>query len=111
MTICENFIYASSPLPEQKGYQIIAKSSGITKEIISELDNYMYPIGLSSRTFKESKSMLLLKNDLIAYSKVKNIGYGFDKRPDTLYNHTIIIRKKDFAKYRNDSRIFEDYFL
>lgn len=111
MTICEHFIYTSSPLQDQKGYQVTAKSSGISEETIAELDGYMYPIGLNLRKFKESRSLILLTNDLVVYSKVKNIGYGFDKRPDTLYNHTILIRKKDFTKYENDSRIFEDYYL
>ena len=106
----EQFVYSSAFI-KKGGYQIIAKSQGITDDIISQLKSYLYPIGVNSKKFTESISLILLDNDLIAYSKIKNVGISFDGRDNTLYNHTLITSKKNFRKYNNDSRIFNRFYL
>ena len=47
----------------------------------------------------------------VAFTRVRNIGVGYDGRPDTIYNHTIIMKKEDFKKFDNDSRIFNDKYV
>lgn len=111
MPLCEHFIYTSAEIESKKGYQIISMSLGIKEEITSELNDYFYPTGVSPNEFRESRSLLLLRNNWIAYSKIKNIGVGYDGRPNTLYNHTILIKTDDFRELNYDSRIFEDYYL
>lgn len=107
----EQFIYTVASIGNKKGYQIIAKSAGVTEKIILELESYFYPIGVEPREFKESCSLILLENDLIAYSRIKNIGLGYDGRDNTLYNHSLIFSKNDFKLCGNDSRIFDKFYL
>lgn len=111
MPLCEQFIYTSAEIDSKKGYQIIAKSPGISDEIISEMSDYFYPIGISPDKFTESQSLLLLRNNWIAYSRIKNIGMGYDGRSNTLYNHTILIRNEDFREFEYDSRILDAYYV
>ena len=110
MVLCEHFIYTSAKTEEKSGYQIIAKSTGITEKIINELDNYLYPIGTESGEFKSSISLKIL-TDHVAFTRVRNIGISYDGRPDTIYNHTIVMEKNDFKKFDNDSRIFNDKYI
>lgn len=109
MVLCEQFIFTSSKL-EEGGYQIIAKSSGITDEILEELKEYVYPIGIEPSKFHDSKSMRILENE-VAFIQSKNMEIGQDGRPDTLYSHIIVMNKDDFKKFGNDSRIFNEYYL
>jgi len=111
MLTVDQFVYTTASLAGKSGYQIIAKSDGISKEIVSELDYYLYPTGIDPSEFNESCSMLLLKNEKIAFSKIKNIGMGYDGRNNTLYNHTLVVNKEDFAKYEYDTRIFEEFYV
>ncbi len=111
MPTCDHFIYTAGKIGNNEGYQIIAKSVGITDEIISKLEKYLYPLGVKISGFEESRSLLFLPNHKIAYSIVKNIGIGYDGRRGTLYNHTFVIDEKEFEEVDFDSRIFEKYFI
>jgi len=111
MINCDQFIYTAAKTKREKGYQVIAKSDGVSEGILSELRNYFYPSGIKHSQFKESRSLLFLKNNKIAFSIIKNIGTGFDGRPDAIYNHTIILTKDDFKKILNDTRVLENYYL
>lgn len=110
MVLCEHFIYASAETEKKNGYQVIAKSTGVTEKILKELDNYLYPIGTESGKFKSSISLKIL-TDHVAFTRVRNIGISYDGRPDTIYSHTIVMKKKDFEKFDNDSRIFNDKYV
>lgn len=110
MLKCDHFIYTSAKTKQREGYQVIAKTSGISTHILSELSGYLYPIGANLNEFTESRSLLILKNDVI-FSMIRNIGRGYDQREGTLYNHSFVINKSDFARLNNDTRIFEKYFL
>ena len=107
----EQFVYTAASIGNKKGYQIIAKSNGITEKIITELESYFYPIGIDPSEFKESRSLILLEDDLISYSRIKNIGFGYDGRDNTLYNHSLIFSKNDFKLYDNDSTLFDKFYL
>ena len=107
----EQFVYTAAKTKIEKGYHVIAKSEGISDDILSELRNYFYPLGIKHSQFKESRSLLLLKNNKVAFSIIKNIGTGFDGRPDAIYNHTIVLSKDDFQQINNDTRILETCYL
>jgi len=109
MISSDHFIYTSAKTDKQTGYQVIAKSNGITETILNSLTEYMYPLGANLKELKKSKSLLILKNK-IAFSVVE-IGIGFDGRGGTVYNHTFVIDEKDFKKLYYDSRILEEYFI
>ncbi len=111
MSHCEHFIYTTAQTAKKKGYQIIRQSQGITEKITSQLTGYLYPIGIKTHEFKESRSLLILDGNRIAYSIIKNIGVGYDGRDNTLYNHTFIIKTNDFQQLDYDTRIFDKYFI
>lgn len=111
MPKCDHFIYTAGKIGNNEGYQIIAKSAGITNEIISKLEKYLYPLGVKISEFKESRSLLILPNNKIAYSIIKNIGTGYDGRRGTLYNHTFVIDENEFEELNFDSRVFEKHFI
>ena len=110
MVLCEHFIFTSADLEEKSGYQVVSQSSGITSELLETLEDYMYPTGMDPSKFSESKSMLVMK-DKIAFTKAKNIGVGYDGRPDTVYSHTITMNIEDFKKFQYDSRIFNELYV
>ncbi len=111
MPKCDHFIYTAGKIGNNEGYQIIAKSAGITDEIISKLTKYLYPLGVKISGFEESRSLLILPNNKIVYSIIKNIGIGYDGRRGTLYNHTFVINENEFEQLDFDSRVFEKYFI
>ena len=111
MVTCDQFIYTSEKTKEREGYQVIAKTKGITEDIVENLTGYLYPVGVDLDNFTESHSLRILDNDKVAYSIVKNIGIGYDTRKGTLYNHTFVIDKADFKKLDYDSRIFYNHFI
>ncbi len=51
MPKCDHFIYTAAKIGSSEGYQIIAKSEGITDEIISQLSKYLYPLGVKVSDF------------------------------------------------------------
>jgi len=111
MLTCDQFVYTSEKTKEREGYQVIAKTNGVTEDIINNLTGYLYPIGVDLDNFTESHSLRILDNNKVAYSIVKNIGAGYDTRRGTLYNHTFVIDKDEFRKLDYDSRIFCNYFI
>lgn len=111
MPKCDHFIYTASKIENNEGYQIIAKSAGITDEIIFKLEKYLYPLGVKISGFEESRSLLILPNNKIAYSIIKNVGIGYDGRRGTLYNHTFVIDENEFEELDFDSRVFEKHFV
>lgn len=110
MAICEQFIYTAAKIGTDEGYQIIAKSAGINEQLINRITPYLYPLGVKVSEFKESRSLLIFQNKVV-YSIVKNIGIGYDGRRGTLYNHSFIIDKNEFEKLGNDSRIFNKFYI
>ncbi len=110
MSKCEHFIYTAGKINSKEGYQVIAKSQGVSDELTQTLREYMYPLGITVDEFEKSKSLLLL-GDFVVYSIVKNIGVGYDGRRGTLYNHTFIMKKEEFEKLNFDSKLFDQYFI
>lgn len=111
MQECEQLFYTTAAIGNKSGYQVTARSTGITEEIIQELEGYLYPVGVDSNKFTTSNSLLILKNEKIAFSTVRNVGTGFDGRDNTLYNHTIVLEKDQFEKIEYDSRNLQKYYV
>ena len=111
MPTCEHFVYTTAKTDVKTGYQIVAKSNGINERILNSMINYFFPFGVDPMEFTKSKSLLSIGGEYMAYSSVKNIGIGYDGRDGTLYNHTIIMKKDDFTKIGNDTRILDKYFI
>lgn len=109
MLQCEHFIYTSAKTEKNVGYQVIAKSSGISDSVIANLEGYLYPLGVNLNEFEESRSLLVL-GKRVTYSIVK-IGIGYDGRRGTIYTHTFVIDKSSYGEIDFDSRIFESYFI
>lgn len=112
MTInVEQFVYAAAAIKNKKGYQIVAKSTGITKDILEKLEPYLYPIGMDPNTFTESRSLVVFDNDSVAYTITKNIGTGYDGRENSIYSHVFVFSAKDFEKHGYDSRILNTLYV
>lgn len=111
MPKCNQFLFTAAKTEVKTGYQVIAKSEGITEEITTALDDYLYPVGVNVNEFKEARSLIKINGNKIAYSIVKNIGVGYDGRGGTLYNHTFVMDVEEFRKLGYDSRIFDEYFV
>lgn len=112
MTHIEQLVYTTMSSPgTQSGYHVVARSAGITDKIISDLDPYMLPAGIDYRTFKKSKSMVIISHGThVAYSLTRNIGRGPDGRPDAMSNHTLITNVKDFKDLSYDTRNLDRFF-
>lgn len=108
----EQFVYTTASTSNKQGYQIIAKSSGVTDIILEKIDPYLYPIGISPNSFTESKSLVILeKEEKMIFSKIYNIGIGYDGRNNTLYNHSLVMSLNEFQCIDNDTRMLEEYYF
>lgn len=105
MMRAEHLIYTTGNVRGKKGYQIVAKSRGITDKIESALRFNFHPPGIRPETFTESHALVDLGGDKVAYCHAKNIGIGYDGRRGTLCSHVVIINRADFARLGYDTRI------
>lgn len=111
MILLEQFVYTAAETTTRTGYQVIARSGGVSDEIVSQLNQYVFPLVIDPSEFKESRSLLILKKGKIAFSRIRNIGIGYDGRRDTFYNHTIVMNESDFKKIDYDTRILENFYF
>lgn len=105
----EQFAYMPAAIGSRRGYQVVGKSPGISDAILAQMEPYMLPAG-AGRGFSSSKSLLLLRGHLVAYSSVTNVGDGYDGRPDALYNHTLVLSEEGFAGVGYDTRALDAHF-
>lgn len=104
--MAEQLVYTTSNIRGRKGYQIVAKSRGITDEIASALKSHFHPPGIRPEDFKESHSLVELAGGRVAYCHARNIGAGYDGRRDTLCSHVLVLARGDFARHGCDTRRF-----
>lgn len=107
----DQLVYTACMTSKKRGYQVISQSEGISKDVILSMNLYFLPAGIGLGEFKSSKSMRILPCGKVAYSNIKNVGVGFDGRPDTLYNHTVVMSVEDFAKIGYDSTLLNLFYL
>lgn len=105
----EQFVYMPAAAKGRRGYQVVAKSPGVSDDMLAQMEPYMLPAGVG-RGFSSSKSLLLLRGNLVAYSNVTNVGDGYDGRPNALYNHTLILSEQSFASVGFDTRALDAHF-
>lgn len=94
----EQLVYTTGNIRGRKGYQIVAKSRGITEEIASALRYHFHPPGIRPDDFRESHSLVELAGGKVAYCHARNIGAGYDGRRDTICSHVVVLDKEDFAR-------------
>ena len=59
MIYCEHFIFSSTKSDKKDGYQIISKSNNVDSNLLSQLENYLSPVGTDPTKFTQLKSKLL----------------------------------------------------
>ncbi len=94
------------------GYAVVAKTTGITKEILEFLEMYHYPIGILHTEVlleKRYKSFLKFKEWLI-YSTCITVRFSHDGRSGTLYTQHLVFKKEDFKQINNDTRHLDGFF-
>ena len=104
MAEAEQLVYTTGNVQGRKGYQIVAKSRGITNEIASALRSHFHPPGIRPERFRESHSLVELAGGKVAYCHARNIGAGYDGRRDTVCSHVLVLEKADFAEQGYDTR-------
>lgn len=114
--LVEQIIYTPSerdPGQSNQGYRVIAKSSGITEDLLKFVDNYHYPIGINNlevlRTQK-FKSLLKFKK-LLIYTVCIDASPGYDGRMGTLYTQHFVFKKEDFHLIDYDTKNLDPYFV
>lgn len=108
MIICDQFIYTTYSIKNKSGYQIAAKSYGISDVLINELDGYFYPDNIESNN---GCTTFLILNDVVVCSSIQTVGIGYDGRENAIYNHSIVLKTADFKLIENDTRVLSKYFL
>lgn len=107
----EQFVYTTAEIDGRLGYQAVARSKGITDEIVSNMYGYMHPAGIDPSDFEESRSMRLLDGGLVVYCIAKNAGIGHDGRPHTLYCHAFVVREEEFIESGYDTRVLDALYV
>ena len=103
----EQFVYTKG----RDGYQVVASSGGIGRDVIDGMQGYLYPAGVDPLAFPGSRSLVTLDGGLAAYSIVQNIGVGPDGRDGTFYNHTFVVDAAEFQESGCDSRPFDRLYM
>jgi len=94
----------------RKGYQVVAKSQGVTKEEVAFLESYGIPIALNPEVFTEGRRLFRLPSGRLGFNYLKNMGVGYDGRFGAIYSRTIIMDENQFLRFGADPRIFEPLF-
>lgn len=110
MIYCEHFIFSSTKSDKKDGYQIISKSNNVDSNLLSQLENYLSPVGTDPTKFTQLKSLLIIK-DKIIFIQTKNIEIGHDGRTNIIYTHGIIVDVMDFKKLHYDSKVLEKLYV
>ena len=105
MAEAEQLVYTTANIRGRKGYQIVAKSRGVTNEIASALRPHFHPPGIRPDCFKESHALVELAGGRVAYCHAKNIGAGHDGRRDTVCSHVLVLEREGFARLGCDTRV------
>ena len=90
MPKCEHFIYTSAKTASKKGYQVIAKSSEVTNEILSNLEGYLYPLGVKLNEFKTDSRFIIVDNEELIFMTS-------DKELDPQYDMGVWVKRKFFV--------------
>lgn len=101
----EQLIYTTGNVRGRKGYQVVAKSRGVSDGIESALRPHFHPPAIRPEDFTESHSLVKMADDNVAYCHARNIGAGYDGRRDTLCSHVMVFPRSDFAKLGYDTRL------
>ncbi|CAI9830780.1 hypothetical protein IBTHAUMO2_1090010 [Nitrosopumilaceae archaeon] len=107
----DQFVYTTADIDGRLGYQVVARSSGITDEMVSVMYGYMHPAGIEPNRFKESRSLRLLDGGPAIYCIARNAGAGHDGRPHTLYCHAFAVDAAEFAASGYDTRVFDVLYV
>ena len=107
MIRAEQMVYTTANIDGKKGYQVVAKSRGISSAIESSLRHHFHPRGVWPEDFRESHTLTVLGDGLIAYCHARNIGVGYDGRRDTLCSHALVLASDAFKEYGYDTRILD----
>lgn len=107
----DQFVYTTADIDGRLGYQVVARSAGVTDEMVSVMYGYMHPAGIEPNRFKESRSLRLLEGGLAIYCIARNAGDGHDGRPHTLYCHAFVVNRDEFAASGFDTRVFDVLYV
>lgn len=98
-------------IASRKGYQVVAKSQGVTSEEVGFLESYGIPIALNPEAFTEGRRLFRLPSGRLGFNYLKNMGVGYDGRFGAIYSRTIIMKESQFVSFGADPRIVEPLFI
>lgn len=84
---------------------MVAKRRGISSATESSLRHHFHPRGVWPEDFRESHTLTVLGDGLVAYCHARNIGVGYDGRRDALCSHALVLASDAFKEHGYDTRI------
>ncbi|MHB8361332.1 MAG: hypothetical protein ACYDAO_08965 [Thermoplasmataceae archaeon] len=88
---CDQAIFAWVDKKGQLGHQFVSKSSGLTSDEVSFLQNFNTPVSLDNLNFKECIRFFSLPSGRMCINLVKSLGRDLKGREGALLSHFIIM--------------------
>ena len=86
---------------------MVAESCGIPSATESSLRHHFHPREVWPEDFRESHTLTVLGDGLVAYCHALSIGVGYDGRRDTLCSHALVLASDAFKEHGYDTRILD----
>lgn len=110
---CEQVIYTSAVTEKLRGYQIVAKSSGLTPMELDEIEKHSLPSKAIPPDFKFSEATRYyhLSTGKICIARMINAGRDEFGRPNRIYTHTIALTAEQFAELNYNPLGADNFFI
>ncbi len=114
--IVEQLLYTATEEDREngisRGYSVVAKSSGITDDILKFLEFYHYPLDCHNHDrFERNKYRSLLKFKKWLIYTVAHTATGYDGRRATYSTRHFVFLKSEFVEIDNDTRKIDPYII
>jgi hypothetical protein len=109
--ICEQVVYTSKDTESEKGYQIIANSSGLSSTELKQIQENSTISGLIpfDYSFSEATRYYILPNEKVCCARMINAGQDSLGRPNRIHTHTLVFEKEQFKTVMNNPSMVDNY--
>ena len=109
--VCEQVVYTSKDTKNEKGYQIIANSPGLSPTELKQIQENSTISGLIpfDYSFSEATRYYILPNKKVCVARMINAGLDSLGRPNRIHTHTLVFKKEQFNTILNNPFLIEGY--
>jgi hypothetical protein len=109
--VCEQVVYTSKDTKNEKGYQIIANSPGLSPTELKQIQENSTISGLIpfDYSFSEATRYYILPNKKVCCARMINAGQDSMGRPNRIHTHTLVFEKEQFSTILNNPFLIERY--